>query len=99
VDGNLEAGIEFAQHRFFEDRVDVATTCATRLALSMSMLIDGMGNAADKAFNAWPERIYAISTEGRVLYQGGKGPYGFDSGELETFLHEMREPEHPVSSG
>jgi len=47
-----------------------------------------MDNAAARAFNAWPERLYVISAEGRVAYQGGKGPYGFDPWELERFLDD-----------
>jgi len=45
-----------------------------------------MENTADRVFQGWPERLYVISTEGRVLYQGGKGPYGFHLEELEQFL-------------
>ncbi len=45
-----------------------------------------MDNAADIAFNGWPERLYVLSEEGRIAYQGGKGPYGFDLEELDTFL-------------
>ncbi len=78
--------MEFAQHKVFEDRTEVAATCTTRLALTIPLLIDGMDNAAARAFNAWPERLYVISTDGRVVYQGGKGPYGFDPAELESFL-------------
>jgi hypothetical protein len=50
------------------------------------VLIDGMDNSIDRGFNAWPERLYVVSTEGRVVYQGGKGPYGFDTVEFEEFL-------------
>lgn len=64
----------------------MAETCATRLALAMPVLLDGMDNAADRAFNAWPERLCVISPQGRVVYQGGKGPYGFKPDELERFL-------------
>jgi len=49
-----------------------------------------MDNAADRAFNAWPERLYVISTDGTVAYQGGKGPYGFDPEELATFVASAR---------
>jgi len=66
----------------------VAEACATRLALTMPVLLDGMDNAVSRAYNAWPERLYVISPEGRVVYQGSKGPYGFKPEELERFLAE-----------
>lgn len=45
-----------------------------------------MDNAADRAFQGWPERLYVLAQEGTIVYQGGKGPYGFDLEELEHFL-------------
>ena len=45
-----------------------------------------MDNSADIAFQGWPERLYVIDTKGRIAYQGGKGPYGFDLEELDRFL-------------
>ena len=45
-----------------------------------------MDNAADRAFQGWPERLYVLSTDGRIAYQGDKGPYGFDPEELDRFL-------------
>jgi hypothetical protein len=47
-----------------------------------------MENDADRAYQAWPERLYVVGTDGRIRYQGGKGPYGFSPAELERFLEE-----------
>ena len=66
----------------------MASACRLGLHLSIPTLIDGMDNQADIAFNGWPERLYALSTTGEVVYQGGKGPYGFDIDELERFLKD-----------
>jgi hypothetical protein len=52
----------------------------------MPVLLDDMANSADHLYGAWPERLYVLDMEGRVTYQGGKGPYGFDPEELERFL-------------
>ena len=45
-----------------------------------------MDNRADIAFNGWPERLYVLARTGEIIYQGGKGPYGFHVEELEEFL-------------
>jgi hypothetical protein len=70
-------------------RQEVASACALGLNLTIPVLIDAMDNRADRAFNGWPERLYVLSADRRVAYQGGKGPYGFDPDELERFLREQ----------
>jgi thyroxine 5-deiodinase len=57
-----------------------------RLGLTAPLLLDGMDNAVDRAFGAWPERLFLIDRGGRILYHGGKGPYGFVPGELGAAL-------------
>jgi hypothetical protein len=95
VENNTKSGVDIAKPRSLEERRQVAATCATRLDLTMPVLTDGMDNAVDRAFNAWPERLYVISTDGTVAYQGGKGPYGFDPVELDAFLTSVESPSVP----
>ena len=90
LESNTDAEIDVLNARSIEERQGVATMCSTKLSLSIPVFVDGMDNAADRAFNAWPERLYVISTDGTVAYQGGKGPYGFDPEELATFVASAR---------
>jgi len=83
---NLAESVLYAQTFTPEARQEVAGACALGLNLTIPVLIDGADNAADSAFNGWPERLYVLSPNGRVAYQGGKGPYGFDPDDLEAFL-------------
>ncbi len=80
--------MEFAQTRTMDERQTVASACAVGLRLDMPILIDTIENAADLAFNAWPERLFVLSVDGTVVYKGGKGPYGFAPEELEAFLSD-----------
>jgi hypothetical protein len=89
TDSNRSEGIEYAQPQTFEDRRAVASACALGLKLTIPTLLDSMDNAADRAFQGWPERLYVLSADGRILYQGGKGPYGFDIEELDRFLADL----------
>ena len=86
VENNRRDGIELRDPRELAERRDVALTCATRLGLTVPVLLDGMDNAVSRAFNAWPERLYVVAGGGRVAYQGGRGPYGFSTTELRDFL-------------
>jgi hypothetical protein len=86
VESNRRDRIELRDPRDLAERAAVAATCAERLDLSVPVLLDGMENAASRAYNAWPERLYVVARGGEVVYQGGKGPYGFDPAELRAFL-------------
>lgn len=44
---------------------------------------------AEKAFAAWPERIYILDTGGRVLYKAEPGPFGFKPEEAEKGLKRL----------
>jgi type I thyroxine 5'-deiodinase len=90
VPNNVQEGVEFAQARTEEERSQIATTCAVSLNLNIPILIDNMDDAAERAYSAWPERLYVLSKQGIVIYKGGKGPYGFNPEELERFLDTLR---------
>ena len=49
-------------------------------------LIDDAANEVNRAYAAWPDRLYVIGTDGRVAYQGGPGPAGFRPDEVEAWL-------------
>jgi type I thyroxine 5'-deiodinase len=86
VASNVRDGIEAPQPRDLEERAALARECAARLGLTVPILLDGMENRIARAYGAWPERLYVISREGRIVYRGGKGPYGFDPDALAAFL-------------
>lgn len=77
MESNREEQIVFKQPTTFAERQVLAKVLVERLKFRLPLAIDGMDNAADKAFAAWPERIYILGQGGRVLYKGGMGPFGF----------------------
>ncbi len=86
MESNRRDGIEVPQPAAFPDRLELARACCERLGLTVPLLLDTMENDADRAFSAWPERLFVVDRGGCVLYHGGKGPYGFDPDELGGFL-------------
>ena len=86
---NEEEGVVIRQHTSIEERRRAAQRCAVELGLTIPMLLDGMDDAACRAFSAWPERIYILDGEGRVAYQGGHGPYDFDPDQARAALAAM----------
>ena len=83
---NVAEGVVIRQHTTLEERRAAARRCARELALTIPMLLDGMDDAACKAFSAWPERIYVADRAGRIAYQGGHGPYDFHPEEARAAL-------------
>jgi type I thyroxine 5'-deiodinase len=86
---NRQEGVVIKQHTTLEERRAAAHRCARELALTIPMLIDGMDDAACRAFSAWPERIYIIDRDGRIAYQGGHGPYDFHPEEARAALEAL----------
>ncbi len=75
---NHRDDVVFNQPKNMEERAHVAEACMLRLELAMPTLLDDMENSTDEAYAALPERLYVIGTDGRVAYQSGPGPFGFD---------------------
>ncbi len=89
MDSNREENLVFKQPKLFEERKELARVLVERLRYRLPLAIDAMDNAADKAFAAWPERIYVIAPGGRVAYKGEMGPFGFHPEEAEQALTDL----------
>jgi hypothetical protein len=83
---NREENLVFNQPKSFPERKELASVLVDRLHYRVPLAIDAIDNRADKAFAAWPERIYVLGPGGKVLYKGGMGPFGFDTEEAEKAL-------------
>lgn len=78
VPANKRQGIVFNRATTLDERVSAATTCARDLKIDIPILIDGMDDKVEAAYQGWPDRIYIVGKDGIIAYQGGKGPAGFD---------------------
>ena len=88
-----KASLEHYDPQTIEERRAVAGECETALQYGIRTYVDGMDDAVNKAYAAWPTRLYLIGLDGRVVYAGGMGPYGFKPAELkaavENYLSQM----------
>jgi len=53
------------------------------------MLVDDIDNTVMRAFDSFPDRLYIIGPDGRIAFQGGRGPRGFSVDEMETALKKL----------
>jgi hypothetical protein len=45
-----------------------------------------MDDAVNSAYEAWPDRLYLIGKDGRVVFRGEPGPRGFRPDELAAAI-------------
>lgn len=83
---NDRAGVEVAQPRSDEERCGVALKCAKALTPTMPLLVDGVDDKVGNLYSGMPGRTYVLDRKGKVAYKSGRGPFGFEAGELEQAL-------------
>ncbi|MCI0377486.1 MAG: hypothetical protein L0215_07765 [Gemmataceae bacterium] len=83
---NDKVGIRIRQHRTFEERLAAAQACCGALHLGMPLLVDTIDDRVGHAYSGMPDRLYLVNREGKVAYQGGRGPMGFRPAELEQSI-------------
>jgi hypothetical protein len=86
MESNDKAGIAFAQPTTKAGRTDVAGQCCQALKITMPLLVDELDDRVGRAYSGMPDRIYVIGRDGRVVYKAGRGPFGFNPGEMEQAL-------------
>ncbi len=88
---NDRAGIEIRDPRTYGERVKVAAQACSALKLTLPALVDGMDNVVNRQYAAWPDRVYVVNVDGRIVVKAAPGPRGFPEGIraarewLETF--------------
>ena len=88
---NLDEGVCYLQPRTLAQRVAIANDFARRFKYPLPLAVDDMRNGADRAYAAWPERLYVIDPDGRIVYEGGNGPFHYKPEEVRAWL-EARFP-------
>lgn len=86
MESNAKVGVKVAQPQTYSERVSVAQQCNAKLKYSMPLLVDEIHDPVGNAYSGMPARLYVIDPDGKVAYKGGRGPFGFKSGEMEQSL-------------
>jgi len=72
-----------------QDRRQAAVDCEQSLQYGVKTYIDEMDDGVNKAYAAWPTRLYLINEGGIVAYAGGLGPFGFKPGALKSAVQQL----------
>src|SRR4051812_48953632 len=69
-----------------DERCSVAGKCAKALEMTMPLVVDKIDDRVGHAYSGMPDRLYLIDKAGKVVYKGGRGPFGFRPQELEQAI-------------
>jgi Iodothyronine deiodinase len=78
LQSNLDDDVLLPNHITVAERFTAAREGVARLGLTLPVLVDDMDDAVSEAFAAWPERIYVVGSDARIVFAGGPGPFEFD---------------------
>ena len=67
----------------------MAGACVRKLGITFPAVLDGFDNTTEKAYTGWPDRLYLIGQNRRVLYKSKPGPFGFKPDELRAALERV----------
>ena len=83
-----KAATDVYDPKTIEERRAVAGQCEVALQYGIRTYVDEMDDAVNKAYAAWPTRLYLVGVDGRVVYAGGLGPWGFKPAELGAAIQD-----------
>ena len=86
MQSNIKDRVVLASPKNEEERALVAGACVSKLGIKPPAVLDQFGNATERAYTAWPDRLYLIDASGRVAYKSQPGPFGFHADDLRNAL-------------
>jgi hypothetical protein len=94
MESNDKEGVCFAQPTTDEERSAIARQCKAALKMTIPLVVDGMDDRVGHLYSGMPDRLYVIGRDGKIVYKSGRGPFGFQSAEMEQalILHLLDKP-------
>jgi hypothetical protein len=88
---NIDDKVLFASPKTDEEREYVAGACVRKLGIKFPAVIDGIENRTEVAYTGWPDRLYLIGADGKVLFKSKPGPFGFKPDQLDAAIKKLPE--------
>jgi type I thyroxine 5'-deiodinase len=89
MQSNVKDKVVFASPRNEDERGNIANSCVRKLGIKFPAVLDGFDNPTEAAYTGWPDRIYLIDRDGRVVYKSKPGPFGFKPDDLAAALAKL----------
>ncbi len=92
MESNVKDKVIFASPKDEMERAFVAGACVRKLGIKFPAVLDDFDNPTERAYTGWPDRLYLIGADGRVVYKAPPGPFGFKPDELRKALQGLKLP-------
>jgi hypothetical protein len=89
VNDNLKDDVLVKSTTTAEERDRVADVCLAKLGIELPALIDEPDNRVERAYTAWPDRLYVVDQSGRIAYKSAAGPFGFKPADVAATLKRI----------
>jgi iodothyronine deiodinase-like protein len=89
VSDNLKDDVLVATTTSADERYKVAGLCITKLGIELPALVDESDNRVERAYTAWPDRLYVIDRDGSIALKSAAGPFGFKPADVEATLKRI----------
>ena len=83
---NQREGVDLPDASSFEQKRDYASSCLRKLKIKYMAAVDPMDNVTEKAYSAWPSRLYLVDKQGRVAFNSLLDELNFDASALELAI-------------
>lgn len=84
----LKNNISIKKHQNIQDRLVAARRLLKELP-SCPVVLDTMENLCSAKYAALPERLYILQ-EGKIVYKGNIGPWGYKPEEVRSVLEKKK---------
>jgi len=88
LDVNEDLGVCYRKPKTTLQRCSIARQFINDFNITSDVVVDGIDNTAELAYEARPERLYVIK-DGKVSWRCGWGPYCYDVDALEEHLEAL----------
>lgn len=89
VPANLRDQVLLESAKNIEHKEENATSCVCKLDIRVPTVVDNLDNRVELAYAAWPDRLYLIGKDGKIVYKSAPGPAGFRPAEMETAIERL----------
>lgn len=92
------------EHLTADDRCSTAQEMLKNKSITIPCFADSMDDRINAAYQAWPDRLYVIRSDGRLAIVAEPGPRGFEPALKETrkwleqYRKERQEPPLPKNA-
>ncbi len=89
MQSNVRDNVLFATPTTMEQRENIAGSCVRKLGIKFPAVVDGVDNKTEQAYTGWPDRLYLIDRDGKIVFKSKPGPFGFHPEQLEAAIRQL----------